>query len=101
MPDLMGFDHLAAYLNELGPAGHDSSGMIPVSFQELESWSRMTGADVNAWEASMLIRMSRQYCGQHHGSSDPMSPPPYVDEKSEDDMVIIRERAEKKIRSLF
>ena len=101
MPDLLGFDRLAEHIEDFGPFGYGSSGIIPVTFQELESWSRMTGNALTCWQAEVLIRASKAYCHQSHKSDNPLTPPPYSVAKTEHDMAMIRKRADSKIRSIF
>jgi len=100
-PDLLGFDYVVGFLDESGTAVNGANGFIPITFQELESWSRMVGIELTSWCASMVIKMSRQYCLQSSISDDPKSPAPYQGEVTAEEMVLIRERVQRKIKSLF
>jgi len=100
-PDLLGFDHVVGFLEEVGTAVNGANGFIPVTFQELESWSRMVGIELSSWTSTTIIKMSRQYCLQSSISDDPMSPAPYQAEVTADEMVLIRERIQRKIKVSF
>jgi len=101
LPDLFGFDYVVGFLEEAGTAVNGANGFIPITFQELESWSRMVGIELTSWCSSTVIKMSRQYCLQSSISDDPMTPAPYQAEVTAEEMVLIRERVQRKIKSIF
>lgn len=41
-----------------------SSGPVAVSWQEIESWSRMTRIDVPGYESWLIRELSIEYCNQ-------------------------------------
>ena len=77
------------------------SGIIPLTYGDLKSWSEMTVRSVNPWEAQLLIKLSRQYCGQTNISKEKGIEAPYKAKVTNNDMVRVREKADDKIRNLF
>jgi len=61
MPDLFGFDHIIQWLSAVGPVMPDSSGISPVTYQEIESWQRQTGVELTPWEAETIRMLSCEY----------------------------------------
>lgn len=55
------------------------AGPIPVSFQEIESWSRATGKHVPGYEFSLLKQLSKDYVSQYRASSKPEEPIPMAE----------------------
>ena len=101
MPDLLGFDRMPMYMDEFGPASQGAAGIVPVSFLELQAWSEMTDNQLNVWESSMLILMSKQYCYQSYKSDNPMTVPPYFDQETESELSVIRAITQQKLKKLF
>ena len=71
MPEMMGFQYLVQYLFEAGPVGNNGFGPEPLTWQEIEAWSRLTQVDLDAWEALTLRKLSSDYSAQLTQSSDP------------------------------
>lgn len=92
---------MAEYFEEVGPCGYGFDGLVPLTFAEVKAWVDLTAMDVRPWEASMVVRMSKAYCQQHSISDDPMTPPPFTVEKTEEQLRIMRERAQARIKKLF
>lgn len=61
MPDLKGFDYIVEWLSAVGPVMPDSSGISPVSYQEIESFQRQSGAAFTAWEVQTIRQLSCEY----------------------------------------
>lgn len=69
--------HLIDSLLEFGPSMPGGmGGPVPVSFQEIDSWAKMTRTYVPGYEALLLRSLSQVYCEQYHKSSDPGCPMP-------------------------
>lgn len=64
-------------LDALDGLGYCRSGPVPVGYPELESWARMTGVELTAWEAETLHHLSTAYVGQLTKSRDPRADAPY------------------------
>lgn len=71
MPEMMGFEYLVQYLFEVGPVGSNGFGPEPLSWQEIEAWSRLTQTDLDTWEALTLRKLSADYSSQLSKSADP------------------------------
>jgi hypothetical protein len=74
MPPVLAGWHLVARLFEVGPTGGDG----PVTFQELQAWSAMTGCSLSAWEAQTLRILSSRFMAMSHKAIEPACPPPYA-----------------------
>lgn len=68
MPEIDWGHHLLDSLFEFGPASHGISGPVPVSFAEIEAWSRTTHTNLPGYEALQLRQLSVDYCTQYHKS---------------------------------
>jgi len=66
---------------EIGEALVTDKGLAPLTWQELDAWSRMTGIILSPGEARALIDLSRQYVHQFAVSVDPNCTAPYVDDE--------------------
>lgn len=76
VPELDWGEHLIDMLAEIGFARPGASGPVPLSFGEIESWQRMTNAEVPSNEAALLRQLSCAYCNQIAKSEDPACPRP-------------------------
>lgn len=74
LPEAEAGAHLVGYLLKVGP-GHDGA---PITFLEIEAWTRMTGTVLTAWEAGALRSLSQAYMGEYFAASDPQRPAPYA-----------------------
>jgi hypothetical protein len=63
-PDLKWGEFLVAQLFEFGPVAFSAAGPVPVSFQEIESWSRMTNTFIPTCDAILLKQLSKDYCSE-------------------------------------
>ena len=50
-------------------------GTYPVTWQELESYSRLSCSNLTAWESEQIINMSSQYCSFLNIGKKPSEPP--------------------------
>ena len=50
-------------------------GTYPVTWQELESYSRLSRSNLTAWESEQIINMSSQYCNYLNIGKKPSEPP--------------------------
>jgi len=74
MPDVSPFDHVAEWFSELGYM----MDRQPLSFQEIQSWSAVTGTILSAWHGSVLRQMSVAYVGQMFKFRKRYDPAPYM-----------------------
>lgn len=68
LPPIEYGQHLIEALYACGPTDREGS---PVSWQELESWSRMTRRTLTGWEAETVHKMSEAYAVQAIHAKEP------------------------------
>ena len=78
LPTVEGYAHLLTDITELGYCTSAGFGQAVLSYQEIYSWSCLTGTAVTAWEAVTLRRLSRAYCEQVARSKVAACPPPWT-----------------------
>lgn len=52
-------------------------GISPVDFQEIKAFCDLCQLELTTWEASLLQRLSVEYCVQYSKSDKPDCKPPY------------------------
>lgn len=63
LPDIQDeYCYLPEFLHQIGTAGHGFDRLVPLTFAEIEAWSRMTGAELNRFEAETIRMLSITYC---------------------------------------
>lgn len=72
-------------------------GVEPISFTEIDVWSRRCGYALDNWECETLHELSVAYVAELSESKDISAPAPWVGTPSEDD----REKIAAKIREIF
>lgn len=82
MPEIDWGQHLLDSLFEFGPASQGMSGPVPVSFQEIDAWARMTNTHIPGYEALQLRTLSMDYCDQHRKAVEPNCAPPGENKES-------------------
>jgi len=55
---------LISSLSEIGFAMPGMSGAIPINYQEIEAWSRLTHTYLPWYEPALLRKLSREYCAE-------------------------------------
>ena len=65
LPDVGGCEHLVAYLFEVGPTVRGEE----LTHQDLRYWQENTGSELEEFEATMLVQMSRAFIVQYRASS--------------------------------
>lgn len=84
MPPVEGVEYLTALFVELGIVQGGGMGIAPVSWQEIDSFSRCGHLELTAWETLRLRNMSETYCawnakgGQQGDIADDV---PYINRK--------------------
>lgn len=62
------------------------SGLIPITWQELQSYSQQSGVLLNGWESTQIIAMSREYVEMRAlATEDKSLPAPYARELDEEE----------------
>ena len=57
-------------VQELGLVGQGGMSISPTSWQEIESYVRLTGSWLSSWDAQMLMEMSRAYVNWRNKGSE-------------------------------
>lgn len=74
MPPIEGGEYLAEYLNELGIA---RAGMQPLTYQEIQAWTQLTGLELTPMETTTLRELSESYVVQIAKAAKADCPAPY------------------------
>jgi hypothetical protein len=61
----------------VSPALNSGNGLVPLSWQEIESFVRVNGFELNSFELRVIKNASKAYVMQSNLSSDPKCPPPH------------------------
>jgi len=67
--------YIVAYLIEMGV----SQGENALTWQEIESWQRQCGVELQPWEARFVKRLSEAYLSESHTARDPDAEAPWSD----------------------
>lgn len=95
LPDLHGAELLTELLAEIGEGTAGDKGLIPVGWQEIDAWARVTGSVISPGEAGAIKYLSTCYVAQYYRSIDPGCLSPNVE------ILPGREEVENKMKSLF
>lgn len=60
-PDIEGFEYIIYHLQDLGYTDSEGNGL---SYQEIDSYSRLTGVVLSSWDASTLKSLSSDFASQ-------------------------------------
>jgi len=78
LPEVKTDKHILDWLIELSFCDQGFSGPVPLSYQELDAWARLTNV-LLTWEEARYIKMlSQEYCSQYSKSGQRDAPPPYT-----------------------
>ncbi len=66
----------------MGCANNTGMGLTRLSWQEIESYSRLSGVDLTPWESEQVINMSREYCLWKQKGAKQDCQAPWIDEKN-------------------
>ena len=56
--------HVIARLLEIGLTGSNGMGPTPLSWGEIDAWTRQTGTELMPWEARLLRQLSTAYISE-------------------------------------
>lgn len=76
MPSVDGAEYLIGLLHEAGLMSSSGMSAVPLSWQEIESWLRMTGNELELWERLLIRELSEIYVGELHQATDKNRPQP-------------------------
>lgn len=83
LPEIEDCDHVMQWFFQSGMGMSGANGLTALTWQELASFSFISGANLTGWESEALINMSRAYTGSYHRSQEPDSPAPWIDDSPE------------------
>jgi hypothetical protein len=92
MPHVDEAMYLVQYWQDMGVATEGGFAPTALTAQEVESWQRCTGIDLQPWEFSAVRAMSRAYLRQAHESEQPECPPPYGDPVNQFDRNVVAKK---------
>lgn len=75
-------EHLIDSLSEIGFASSGMAGAIPVSYQEISAWQKLTSTEMPGYEAVQIRQLSKDYCSEYQQADKPHRPKP--SEKEDD-----------------
>ena len=80
LPELEWGEQLISSLMEVGPAMPGMGGPVPVTYQEIDAWSRLTNTYLPWYESTQIRQLSREYCAEAVAAKDPNRPKPKLDQ---------------------
>ncbi len=80
-------DYLLDHLMRAGVYLSGAGGPTPLTWSELDSYVRRSGAPLDCWDCETMIELSRSYVSTLSAAKDPHYPPPYVT-KDPDELAI-------------
>lgn len=98
MPPLEGGEHLIGYLWEVGPVMPAGMGNSAVTHQEIVAWEKLTGIDLQAWEARWLRALSGEYMAAHHAAQEPTAPAPWNPQASPEQLNTVAQSMRERLR---
>lgn len=97
LPEIEGGDHMVNHLTEAGICLSNGMGLMPLTWQEIDSWLSVTGLELTTWEKLTLKELSEAYVNEYSLSSDKTRPAPYVHKVDEID----RQAVSDKLKGIF
>lgn len=77
-PKIEGAEYMVALFQEAGVMQSNGMGVIPLTWQEIESWLRTTELDLSVWEKLTIREMSEAYVAEFTKASAKDAPAPFV-----------------------
>lgn len=84
--------YLLDYFFELGPMHFSPMGEVPIGFEQIDAWQRVTGLELSPWEAFTLRKLSLAYGNEKSAGVSPVAAAPGGVFESSEDTVERRER---------
>lgn len=98
MPPVECAHHLLGYLWQWGPTLAGSMGQVALSHVDLAACQSNTGIELSEWEATTLVRLSREYFGESSAATKLSREPPF---KSADADRLHAHRMKKNLDAFF
>jgi hypothetical protein len=70
---------IVEWMNEVGWYQVGMSGLIPITWTELNAWATMTSTNVTPSESILMMNLSKAYVGQFNQSDDRNTPAPFTE----------------------
>ena len=96
-PDIGYAAYLISYWRDIGICNSGAMGPVPLTCHDLNAWQTGVGVELEAWEFSTILDLSRAYLAQARESEKLECPPPFGGVVTEFD----REAVRKKITTAF
>lgn len=77
-PELDGSGYLVNLWQEAGLIMSNGMGVVPLTWQEIESWLRVTELQLTVWEKLTIREMSEAYAAESAKATDKHAAPPYT-----------------------
>lgn len=91
--------HLTDWLLEIGPTTSGSMGEAAIGWQDLTAWERITGIELEPFEAKTIRRLSQVFISARYEAKKPDCPIPYAGLREE--IISQRENVAKRIKGAF
>lgn len=99
MPPLV-FGHLFRWWDDIGRYEIATSGIIPLTFQEIEAWSNVSGTVFVEDEAQIIKNLSCAYVSMYNQAKKRDCPAPYTPEMTKGDLEAASRKTAEQMRKL-
>lgn len=79
-PNISDCEYVASLFDEMGGLVQSGMGIAPMSWQEIQAWSSLTGLELDPWEVITLKELSKEYCAMINECDDKNVFAPYTPE---------------------
>lgn len=100
LPDLEDAAYIVPLLREAGLMSSNGMGVVPVSWQEIESWLRCTELQLTVWEKLTIRELSEAYVSEFNIASKRDAAAPYVRNVEVVDRVAVSDKIGSVLRGL-
>lgn len=103
LPNLEEAAYLIGLLLEAGLASTSGMGAVPLSWQDIDAWIRVTESSPSVWQKLLVRELSEAYVAELNLASDVNRPDPYihVDEVEKDEVAVDRLAVNNKLKGAF
>jgi len=77
-PDIDDAEYMIPLLHEAGLMSSNGMGLVPLSWQEIESWLQTTELELSVWEKLTIKEMSEAYVAEFNKATARDASAPYV-----------------------
>lgn len=76
-----------------GMVGQGSGGAVPLCWMEVRAFSKQMNLNLNPWESSLIMRLSRVYASGLARYTDAEAEPPYIEDEEKYEQAQAEKRA--------